>query len=366
MMSTPRPSPAALGFRLPAEWEPHEATWIAWPHNRSDWPGKFAPIPWVYCEIVRHLARVESVRILVNDRDAEQRARRRLEQAHVALQGVEFLRRPTNRSWTRDYCPLVLKNARGEAAAVKFRFNGWAKYADWPLDDQAGEFVARRLGLPLWRPTAAGRRLVLEGGAIEVDGQGTLLATEQCLLSKAQARNPGLTREQIEEALRAYLGVRKILWLDGGIAGDDTHGHIDDIARFAGPATVLAAVERNPSDPNYRPLRENLRRLRRMTDALGRPLRVVELPMPAPVHFRRQRLPASYANFYIANHLVLAPTFNDPNDRTALEILARLFPERRVIGIHALDLVLGLGTLHCLTMQQPAAGGAFPLSRTAV
>ena len=355
-MPSRRPTPAELGFRMPAEWEPHEATWIAWPHNRTDWPGKFAPIPWAYCEIVRRLAPVERVRILVNDQQAEQRARRYLERAHVSLAGVEFFRCPTNRGWTRDFCPVFLKNACGEAAAVKWRFNGWSKYEDWRLDDAAGEFVARRLKRPLWRPAAGGRRLVLEGGAIEVNGRGALLATEECLLGPVQARNPWLSRRQLEHALCQYFGVSKILWLARGIAGDDTHGHVDDIARFVAPATVVAAVERDRSDANYEPLRENLRRLRQMQDERGRKLRVVPLPMPAPVYFNGQRLPASYANFYIANGLVLVPTFNDPNDRVALHTLARLFPDRRVVGIYSGDLVLGLGTLHCLTMQQPAAG----------
>ena len=355
-MPTRRLTPARLGFRLPAEFEPHEATWIAWPHNRTDWPGKFAPIPWVYCEIVRHLARAERVRILVNDEEAERRARRQLSRAHVPLDGVEFFHCPTDRGWTRDFCPLFLKDAAGRRAAVKFRFNGWARYDDWRRDEAAGEFVARRSKLPLWRPSLRGRRLALEGGAVEANGRGLLLATEECLLDPVQARNPGLAREDLERVLREYLGVRRVLWLGRGIAGDDTHGHVDDIARFTGPATVAAAFEPDPSDPNHEPLRENLRRLRRFRDERGRALRVVTLPMPAPVYFNGQRLPASYANFYVANRLVLAPTFDDPNDRIALERLARLFPERCVIGIHCRDLVLGLGALHCLTMQQPAAG----------
>ncbi len=358
-----RPTSAGLGFRMPAEWEPHEATWLAWPHNRSDWPGKFAPIPWVYCEIVRHLAEAERVRILVNDREAEERARRTLRRAHVSLEAVEFFRVATNRSWTRDYCPLFVKNAEGAVAAVKWRFNAWAKYDDWELDDAAGELVARKFGSRVWRPVVGRRRVVLEGGAIEVNGRGTLLATEECLLDRVQARNPGLAREDLERLFAAYLGVRKVLWLGRGIAGDDTHGHIDDIARFVGPATVAAAVERDPADANYEPLHDNLRRLRAMTNEAGRRLRVIELPMPAPVFFGGQRLPASYLNFYVANGLVLVPTFNDPNDRLAMERLAELFPDRRVVGIYARDLVLGLGTLHCLTMQQPAAGVSFPARR---
>jgi agmatine deiminase len=355
-MSARLPSPATLGFRLPPEWHAHAATWIAWPHNRTDWPGKFAPIAWVYCEIVRHLALSELVFVLVQDARAEQSARRLLEKSHVPLDSVRFFRHRTNRGWTRDFGPLFLLDRRGEPGAVKFRFNAWAKYSDWRLDDAAGDFMARRSGARTWRPRRRGRRLVLEGGAIDVDGEGLLLTTEECLLGSVQARNPGLNREEYERLLCEYLGVRKILWLDRGIAGDDTHGHVDDMARFVAPSTVVAALESDPLDPNYEPLRENWRRLRRMRDLRGRPLRVVALPMPQPVYFKGQRLPASYANFYIANKVVLVPTFNDPNDRVALQTLASLFPDRRVVGIYARDLVLGLGTLHCLTMQQPAAG----------
>ncbi len=354
-MTPPRPTPAALGFRLPAEWEPHQTTWIAWPHNRTDWPGKFSPIPWIYCEIVRHLAESEPVSILVNHRRAEQAARRLLETSHVPADNLRFFYRPTNRGWTRDFAPLFLVDPQRRLAAVKFRFNAWARYPDWPLDEAAGDFIARRARCPTWRPALRGRRIVLEGGAIDVDGAGLLLATEECLLSPVQARNPGLSRESLEEILGNYLGVRKIIWLSAGLAGDDTHGHVDDVARFVAPSVVLAALESNPADPNYAPLRENWRRLRRARNLAGRPLRLVPLPMPSPVFFRRQRLPASYANFYIANRAVLVPVFGDPNDRIALAVLARLFPNRRIVPVYARDLVLGLGTLHCLTMQQPAA-----------
>lgn len=337
------------GARMPAEWEPHEATWVAWPHERSDWPGKFAPIPWVMAEIVRHLARAERVRILVQDTGAARDARRKLEKAGAELDAVEFYVCPTNRGWTRDSGPLFIKEPGGRVAITHWRFNGWAKYPDYRLDNRIPAFVARRLGLPRYST-----RIVLEGGSIDVNGRGSLLTTEECLLSPIQARNPGLAREELERALADYLGARNILWLGRGIAGDDTHGHVDDIARFTGPSTVVAAVESDKSDPNYEPLRDNLRRLRHMRDQDGNPLRVVPLPMPEPVHFGGQRLPASYANFYIANRLVLVPTFNDPNDRRALEILSRLFPDRQVVGIYSRDLVLGLGAIHCLTQQQPA------------
>lgn len=339
---------------MPAEWEPHEATWIAWPHRRDDWPGKFAPIPWVYTEIVRHLHRAERVRILVADRREEARARWRLRRAGADNPGVEFVICPTDRVWTRDYGPTFLKSADGGTALLDWQFNGWAKYPNWQRDDAVPARLAEWLKLRVWQPQLDGRRIVLEGGSIDVNGQGLLLTTEECLLSDVQQRNPGLTRHDYERVFADYLGVRKVLWLGRGIAGDDTHGHIDDLARFVGPRTVVTSVEEDPSDVNYEPTQENLERLRGMTDLDGRPLEVVPLPLPEPVVFDGQRLPASYANFYIANDRVLVPTFNDPNDRRALGILADLFPGRTVVGIHAVDLVWGLGTLHCLTQQQPA------------
>ena len=335
-------TPRALGFRMPAEWEPHAATWIAWPHNRGDWPGRFAPIPWVYAEIVRKLARVERVRILVEDRDAEDAARRTLRKATADLAAVEFFHARTDRSWTRDYGPLFVKNRAGEVAQTNWRFNGWAKYDDWKQDAAIPAQLADALKLRAWEPG-----LVLEGGSIDVNGRGMLLTTEECLLSPVQARNPALSRAEIERAFANYLGARRVIWLRNGIAGDDTHGHVDDLARFVNADTVVIAAEPDCSDANYEPLRENLALLRKL------PLRVVKLPMPAPVIFAGRRLPASYANFYIANGLVLAPTFNDPHDRVALHTLARLFPDREVVGIHAVELVWGLGTLHCMTQQQP-------------
>ena len=342
-----RATPASLGFRMPAEWEPHEATWIAWPHERSDWPGKFDTIPWVYGEVVRRLSQVERVRILIQEEQVE-RARKVLRKAGANLAAVDFFSAPTDRSWTRDYCPIFVKNAAGQVAATDWRFNGWAKYPNHKSDEAAGALVARRSRLPVWRVN-----MVLEGGSIDVNGAGTLLTTEECLLSEVQARNPGHSKEKIEHALGEYLGVRKVLWLKNGIAGDDTHGHVDDLARFVDAHTVVIGEEADPSDANYQPLRENIRLLSTMTDQNGQRLRVVSLPMPRPLHFEDQRLPASYCNFYIANDVVLVPTFNDPNDRIALNILARLFPARNIIGIHSVDLVLGLGTLHCMTMQEP-------------
>ena len=341
-------TPAALGFRMPAEWEPHAATWLAWPHERRDWPGKLATIPWVYGEVVRHLVPGERVRILVRDARTERAARRVLDRAGVDATRVDFYRVPTDRSWTRDFCPLFVRRD-GEVALTNWKFNGWAKYANWRRDDAVPDRLARLLGRRQWKLD-----VVLEGGSIDVNGRGTLLTTEECLLSPIQARNPRLTRAELEDVLGRHLGIQKVLWLGRGIAGDDTHGHVDDLARFVDARTVVVVAEDDPSDVNYEPLRENRERLAGMTDQDGAPLRIVTLPMPAPLVFDGQRLPASYANFYVGNDAVLVPTFNDPRDRDALATLAALFPSRRVVGIHAVDLVWGLGTLHCMTQQEPA------------
>lgn len=347
-------SAASLGFRMPAEWEPHEATWLAWPHEITDWPGKFAPIAWVYGEIVRHLSRVEKVRILVQSEDAEQKARRVLKKSRAQMAAVEFFRIPTNRSWTRDFCPTFLRDNQGARCVLNWRFNGWAKYPNSNDDDAVTEKLAPQLALRIWSPTWNGNRIVLEGGAIDVNGAGTLLTTKECFLSPVQARNPGLSRSDMEQIFRQYLGARHTLWLRHGISGDDTHGHIDDLARFTDPHTIVIAAEEDPTEVNYEPLKENLALLKEMNDQDGRPLRIETLPMPEPVFFDGQRLPASYANFYIANKLVLVPTFNDANDRVVLNKLAELLPSCKVIGIASTDLVLGLGTLHCMTQQQPA------------
>ena len=342
---------------MPAEWEPHRATWIAWPHQRDDWPDKFDPIPWTYGEIVRHLHFCEEVRILVNNADGQRQAENVLDKLDLDRGRISFWHVPTDRVWTRDYGPLFLVGGTGLSpvgALVNFAFNGWAKYDNWQCDNEATRKINDKLGRKIWQPEVDGRRVVLEGGSIEVNGAGLLLTTEECLLSSVQERNPGFARADYERLFADFLGVRKVLWLGRGIAGDDTHGHIDDLARFVGPRAVVTVVEEDRGDVNYGPLQENLQRLRGMTDADGQPLEVHTLPMPAPLSFAGQRLPASYANFYIANDRVLVPTFNDPNDRRALTILADLFPERTVIGIHAVDLVWGLGTLHCLTQQEPA------------
>ncbi len=358
-----------LTFRMPAEWEPMEATWLAWPHNRTDWPGKFEPIPWVYAEIVRWLASVGRVEMIASDAAHEQRARNVLTLANVLPAGaakIRFHHWPTNRGWLRDSGPIFVRDSvwdsGGGLVALNWRFNGWAKYRDWQKDAQLPQRIAEATGAPRIIPTRtvgkSERPIVLEGGSIDVDGRGTMLTTAECLLSKVQCRNPGMAREELEAAFRQYLGVRKVIWLEGGIAGDDTHGHVDDIARFVAPRTVLAAWEPDPADANHAPLRENLRCLSRATDAQGRRLNVLKLPMPAPVVFRGQRLPASYANFYICNGLVLVPTFNDPNDLAALNVIARAMPRHRVVPIYCGDLVWGLGTIHCMTQQQPRSAGA--------
>ncbi len=350
-------TPAALGFRMPAEWERHEATWIGWPHNPTDWPGKIEPIYWVYGEIVRKLAEGERVRILVNSRKHAARARSVLKSAGVNAARAQFFEFPTNRGWTRDSGPIFVRRAKKprEIAIVRFRFNAWARYPDWRKDNAVPERAARALKCPIFRAQWRGRDVVLEGGAIDVNGRGTLMTTEECLLDKKiQARNPGFSRADTEAFLRAHLGVTNILWLGQGIAGDDTHGHVDDLCRFVGPRTVVLCREENSRDPNYRRLEENRERLKGMRLEDGGKMEVVSIPMPAPLSFEGQRLPASYANFYIANAAVLVPTFNDPSDRVALGILGELFHGRTVVGIHAVDLVWGLGTLHCLTQQQPA------------
>jgi agmatine deiminase len=353
-------TPHQLGYIMPAEWERHEATWLAWPHNPDDWPGKFRAIPWVYAEIVRLLATHERVHILVNDAKAERRAQRILERAGASLDHVAFHQWPTNRSWTRDSGPIFVRNPEGRVGLTNWRFNAWAKYSDWQLDDLVPGRITELLQLPAWQPTIHfpdGRkhRVVLEGGSIDANGAGAVLTTEECLLGDVQQRNPGVNREQLEQAFHDFLGIDQVIWLGRGIAGDDTHGHIDDISRFVAPATIVTAVEPDARDPNHAPLAENFARLKAARTLSGSQFTLVELPMPRPVVFRGQRLPASYANFYIANDLVLVPTFHDANDRVALNILAEVFPGREVIGIDSVDLVWGLGALHCMTQQQPAS-----------
>jgi agmatine deiminase len=360
---------------MPAEWEPHAATWLAWPHYRGDWPGKFEPIPWVYAEIIRHLSRHERVEVIVNNAASEKKARQVLKQAHGLNKNVRFHRWPTDRVWTRDSgCTFVRRNSgaldsgntHGEGgpaarlhtaplAGIKWRFNAWAKYSNWKRDEKIGSLMAEAGGAEEIRAMHGGKRVVLEGGSIDVNGRGSLLTTEECLLSKVQQRNAGMKKADYEKVFAETLGIRNVIWLGTGIAGDDTHGHVDDLTRFVSADTVVTVVESDPKDANYGPLRENVRRLREASDQDGKTLGIVELPMPKPVYFNKVRLPASYANFYIANRVVLVPVFNDANDRVALDILGDLFPEREVVGIYCGDLVWGFGTIHCMTQQQPAS-----------
>lgn len=366
---------------MPAEWEPHSATWLAWPHYHGDWPGKFEPIPWVYAEIIRNLAKHERVELIVNNAAAARQARRVLDRADALSDNIRVHRWPTNRVWLRDSgCIFVARQpgfARPESQgwlspqeplAIKFRFNAWAKYSNWRYDEKIGSFMAgvktptlfrkvreRRMGHPREiHPLSGGKRIVLEGGSIDVNGAGTILTTEECLLSKVQERNPHMTRVQYEKAFADYLGAPHTIWLGRGIVGDDTHGHVDDLSRFISKNTVITMVEPDSKDANHGPLRANLRRLQSARDQDGKQLTIVELPMPQPVVFEGRLLPASYANFYIANGVVLAPVFNRPNDRIALNTLAQVFPKHEVVPIYSGDFIWGLGAMHCMTQQQPA------------
>ncbi len=365
---------------MPAEWEPHAATWLAWPHYHGDWPGKFEPIPWVYTEIIRNLARHERVELIVNNAAAERQVRKILDRANASSKNIHFHRWPTNRSWLRDSgCIFCTESSghkdreghdfsradndpkktgalapEGSLRATKFRFNAWAKYSNWRHDEKIGTQMATAAKAREIHPKHHNTRVVLEGGSIDVNGQGTLLTTEECLLSKIQQRNPNMQRKDYEKLFADYLGAQHVIWLGKGIHGDDTHGHVDDLTRFVSRDTVVTMVEPNPKDINHKPLNENLRRLRAASDQDGKPLNIVELPMPGPVVFEHRRLPASYANFYIANGIVLVPVFNDPNDRIALNTLTALFPTREITPIYSGDLVWGLGTMHCMTQQQPA------------
>ena len=352
------PVPSFESYRMPAEWEPHAATWLAWPHYEGDWPGKFDPIPWVYAEIIRSLAKHERVELVVNNAAAAKKVRKVLERTGALSSNIRFHHWPTNRVWLRDSGCIFLKHHAGaeanQSAALKFRFNAWAKYSNWRLDEKIGSLMAKAADAHEVRPEALGTRIVLEGGSIDVNGAGTILTTEECLLSKEQERNPHMARIHYEKAFADYLGACHCIWLGRGIFGDDTHGHVDDLTRFVSRSTVLTMVERNSKDVNHEPLRANLRRLQSARDQDGKQLTVVELPMPQPVMFEGRRLPASYANFYIANGVVLVPVFNRPNDRIALNTLAELFPAREIVPIYSGDFIWGFGAMHCMTQQQPA------------
>lgn len=363
------PTPREQGFRWPAEWEPLRAVWLAWPHNHEDWPNKFEGIEWVFCELVHWLTQVGQVGLIVPSGAEAEHADACLRLYGVNLDRVERFVAPTNRSWTRDYLPTWLVRPGGVSSAsgahaqpalgaVKWLFNGWARYDNHLLDEAAGQRVAERRTRTIWTPHHRGDaspRFVLEGGAIDTDGEGTILTTSDCLLGTEFPRNPGLGQKEIEKVLSDYLVADKVIFLPAGVAGDDTSGHIDDVGRFVKPGTVVLAREPDASDENHRPLEAAREYLLGERDARGRRLEVIALPMPSARLFDGQRLPASYANFLVANDLVLVPTFNDPKDRQALGILAELYPERKVVGIHCLDLVLGLGSIHCSTHHEPLA-----------
>ena len=350
-------TPASLGYAMPAEWERHAATWLAWPHHEADWPGKMETVRWVYGEMVRKISPGEIVRVLVRHQAEQKSAADCLKRAGCDLKRVEFIVHPTNRGWIRDSGPIFVrrKNPKPETAIVHFHFNAWARHDDWQKDRKIPDLAARRLDKKLFRAEFNGKPFIIEGGGIEVNGRGTLLTTEECYLHpRIQVRNPGMTRAQYNETFAKYLGAPNVFWLRKGPDGDDTHGHIYDICRFVNRKTLVLIKETNRHDINHRPLAENWERIKDLRLEDGSKPEIVPLPMPAPLYFNGRRLPASYANFYISNAGVIVPTFNDPNDRVALGILGELFKGRPVTGIHAVDLVLGSGSLHCLTQQQPA------------
>lgn len=345
-----------MGFFMPAEWEPQERIWLSWPHAKADWPGKFAPVPWVFAEMVRVITGSgQRMGLLVKDEKAYNEATDMLNRSGVNLELVDLVETPTNRGWLRDCGPIWVRDGMGELVALNWKFNAWAKYKNWQLDNEVPDAITDFTLDDSLEPTANDNPIVLEGGGIEVDGRGSIIVTEEWLLSDTQIRNPGFTKEDYEAIFGHYLGAPNVIWLGKGIVGDDTHGHVDDITRFVAPGKIVTVVEHDKKDENYKLLQDNLKRLKKAKDAKGKPFEVIELPMPRPVMFEGQRLPASYANFLICNKVVLVPVFNDPADKDALRILQECFPKRQVVGIYARDLVWGLGTIHCLTQQQPAA-----------
>ena len=349
MPNTKDITPRALGYSMPPEWAPHRATWLSWPHNRETWPASLDKVREVWIQMVCALAPYEQVYLLVNDEATEREVAARLKGAGAVIDNVTLLKMPTVDVWMRDYGPTFLtRNGEQPLACNDWIFNGWGgKYKSYEDDDRVARDITRLLKIPVFE-----HHFVLEGGSIEVNGAGTCLTTEQCLLNKN--RNPHLTRGDIEERLRNALGVSHIVWLGEGIAGDDTDGHIDDIARFVDPTTVVCVVEENRQDDNYQALQENFARLQEATDQSGKKFSVVALPSPGPIEYDGARLPASYANFYIANHVVLVPVFDDANDANALKILQGLFPQRRVIALRCNEVVAGLGAIHCVTQQEPS------------
>jgi agmatine deiminase len=340
--------------RFPAEWEPQEGILLCFPHNGNDWPGKYEAVQWAFVEFIKKITDEEKVFLVVANTTLKQRVDEKLRIASVNIKNVSYIIQKTNRSWMRDSGPIIVKKGN-QREALNFNFNGWAKYSNWRLDQHVPAKVAAHLKLPTDTVTYKGKKVVLEGGALEVNGKGTLITSEECLLHPTiQVRNTGFTKEDYEAVFKEYLGVTNTIWLGNGITGDDTHGHIDDLCRFVNEDTVVTVVENDKLDKNHAPLQENLKRLKKAKLLDGHPLKIIELPMPKKLMFDGIRLPASYANFLILNKTVLVPTFNDIEDRTALTILAGCFPNRKVIGINCTDFIWGFGTLHCLSQQIPA------------
>lgn len=340
--------------RFPAEWENQQGILLCFPHNGNDWPGKYGAIQWAFVEFIKKVTTFEEVVLVVADENLKEKVIGMLEIAEVNLKAVTFIIHKTNRSWMRDSGPIIVKNG-SKREALNFNFNGWAKYNNFQLDKFVPSKVAEALQLPLTQVTYNRKPVIVEGGAIETNGKGTLITSEECLMHPTiQVRNQNFTKADYEAVFKEYLGITNVIWLGNGIEGDDTHGHIDDLCRFVNENTVVTIVESDSKDSNYQPLQDNLKRLQNAKLEDGKPLNIIELPMPKRIIFDGLVLPASYANFLILNNCVLVPTFNDANDRIALNILAECFPNRAIIGINAIDLIWGFGTLHCLSQQIPA------------
>jgi len=340
--------------RFPAEWEPQQGMLLGFPHNGKDWPGKLGAIQWAFVEFIKKVSERETVYLIAKDKTHEVLIRDLLDRASVNLKNISFIHLKTNRSWMRDAGPIIVKNGR-QREAINFNFNAWAKYNNYKLDKQIPQTVGKHLNIPLTQAIYKGRPVVMEGGALETNGKGTLITTEECMLHPTiQVRNPGFTRDDYEAVFHEYLGINKVIWLGDGITGDDTHGHIDDLCRFVNEDTVVTVVETDKKNKNYAPLQDNLRRLKKARLVNGKQLNIATLPMPRKIIFEGLEIPASYANFLIINQCVLVPTFNDVHDREALNILAECFPRREIIGINSIDLIWGFGTLHCLSQQIPA------------
>lgn len=339
--------------RFPAEWEKQQGLLLCFPHNGNDWPGKYGAIQWAFVEFIKKVAHVETVFLVVADAKLKARVHDMLEMAHVNVSNVSYIIYKTNRSWMRDSGPIIVKNGT-QREALNFNFNGWAKYKNFQLDKHVPSKVANHLNIPLTQALYKGKPVVLEGGAIDVNGKGTLLTSEECLLHPTiQVRNKNFTKEDYQAVFKEYLGITHVIWVGDGILGDDTHGHIDDLCRFVNEDTIITVVESDKKSKNYKALQDNLMSLKNSVLENGKVPNIVELPMPTKLEFDGIVIPASYANFIILNKCVLVPTFNDVKDRLALNIIAECFPDRAVIGISAIDLIWGFGTLHCLSQQIP-------------